>query len=321
MPQDGCFPFCLAYTRGVNGADYVRESLSIIESSLRSASTAGEPTAPSLFTSERLAARIGYSVQHFTRLFHSLTGESPADYILKRRLTEAARRIVLGALPMSRIAELGGWSDYATFSRAFRRHFGVPPSQAKQSGSLSLRFREPIAASLVTAPSAKTAEPTSSLSAPRLWDADAFHLLGLPFFMDDSTPSYHRPWAIFDRAIKVLPRELGDRIGRRGTCQFSSWLDDEETRGLFILCALEIDAPVDPEVLRALPAPFIYRRLPPNTYLVFTHVGGVGSLRQSYERIYGEALAGLDVKPSGSWELQRYPSPAEIQIAIPINRS
>jgi AraC family transcriptional regulator len=307
----------------VNGADYVRESLSIIEASLEASlhapsypETAGSS---SPFTAARLAARIGYSVQHFSRLFHVLTGESPADYILKRRLTEAARRILLGSLSMSRIAESGGWSDYATFSRAFRRHFGVSPSQAKEASGLSLRFREPIAPSLIVGPGARTAEPTTSLSAPRLWEAEAFHLLGLPFFMDDSTPSYHRPWAIFERATKALPSALGSRIGKRGTCQFSSWLEDEETRGLFILCALEIAAPDDPEILNALPAPFVYRRLPPSTYLVFTHSGGVGSLRQSYEHIYGEALAGLDVKPSSAWELQRYPSPAEIQIAIPIN--
>jgi len=97
----------------------VRDALAMIEARIGSGGLgAGE-----------LAARIGYSSQHFGRLFRGLTGESPADYILKRRLTEAARRLVMQGGAAAEVARAMGWEDYETFSRAFKRHFGLAPSR------------------------------------------------------------------------------------------------------------------------------------------------------------------------------------------------
>src|SRR5512140_1016069 len=136
----------------MNGADYVRESLAFIEAGVRACGSGPSGSAAVPLGAARVAARIGYSVQHFSRLFHSLTGESPGDYILRRRLTEAARRILVEPIPIAQIAREGGWTDYETFSRAFKRQFGVSPSCAKDNPGLSVRFREPISPASVVAP-------------------------------------------------------------------------------------------------------------------------------------------------------------------------
>jgi AraC family transcriptional regulator len=303
----------------MNGADYVREALSMIERDvIGPRDSSGSPPQPALGAAG-LAARIGFSVQHFGRLFRSLTGESPADYILKRRLTEVARRILVEPTPASRIAAEAGWSDYETFSRAFKRHFGVSPSRAKAHTDLSLRLRDPIdPASIVSHPAAPLADSVSRLSSPRLCEQKPLHLAGLPFFMDESIRSFHRPWAIFCQAFRAAPDRIAGRICPERFCQFSSWLEDGSTGGLFILCALEIEHPDDPT---SILAPFVYRSLPACTYVVFTHSGGLAGLSESYQRIYGEALASLEHKAAFPWEIQRYPSPDEIEIAIPIIRN
>ncbi|MBO0678458.1 helix-turn-helix domain-containing protein [Mycolicibacterium sp. S2-37] len=66
---------------------------------------------------------------HFSREVRRLTGEAPAA--LRRRiiLERAAWRLRRGDA-VSVVAAEEGWSSPEVFSRAFRRTFGVPPSQA-----------------------------------------------------------------------------------------------------------------------------------------------------------------------------------------------
>ncbi|GEM_PF-961551 len=306
------------------GADYVREALAIIEAQVTQEISGRRGT--SQFKASDLAARIGYSVQHFARLFRSLTGESPADYIQKRRLTEVARRILVEPTPVGAIARAAGWADYETFSRAFKRHFGTSPSRARSVTDLARRFREPISpAELSTSSNASSSlAPTSSgamvrLSEPRVCDDEERYLVGLPFFMDRGVKSYHRPWAIFDRALALQSGSVANRILPERFYQFSSWLDDESADGLFILCAVQVEHPGEERELTAcVKPPFAWRRVPPCRFLVFTHRGGVSNLTESYRQIYGSALAASEFVPSFSWELQCCLPSGDIEIAIPV---
>jgi AraC-like DNA-binding protein len=56
--------------------------------------------------------------------------DSPAAYIRRRRL-ESARRLLLGGEPVHRAGHLSGFGDIDTFSRAFKREFGAPPSSLR----------------------------------------------------------------------------------------------------------------------------------------------------------------------------------------------
>jgi AraC family transcriptional regulator len=305
----------------MNGADYVREALRLVELEISAAGARPDTLSGSALGAAGLAKRVGFSVQHFSRLFRSLTGETPADYILRRRLTEAARRLLVEPVAAVQIAREMGWPDYETFSRAFKRHFAVSPSRAKANPALSLRFQEPIdPASVVALPPSQTtaADGEAKLAGPRLCEQGALHLVGLPFFMDKSVRSFHRPWAISCQAFSADPERFPGRIRPERFCQFSSWLEDEQATGLFILCALEIEPPTD---VSSIAAPFVYRPIPASTYLVFTHRGGLSGLAESYRHIYGEALATLEHKAVFSWELQRYPSSGDIEIAVPVIRS
>ncbi|UXA18355.1 helix-turn-helix domain-containing protein [Mycobacterium sp. SMC-4] len=77
-------------------------------------------------------ARSSYASEfHFSREVRRLTGESPAA--LRRRITleRAAWRLQRGEA-VSAVAADEGWSSAEVFSRAFRRTYGCPPSQAGQ---------------------------------------------------------------------------------------------------------------------------------------------------------------------------------------------
>jgi AraC-like DNA-binding protein len=66
---------------------------------------------------------------HFSREVRRMTGESPAALRRRIMLERAAWRLRRGEA-VSAVAHAEGWSSPEVFSRAFRRTFGVPPSQA-----------------------------------------------------------------------------------------------------------------------------------------------------------------------------------------------
>lgn len=79
-------------------------------------------------TARELAVVHGFSEFHFSRAFAAVFGGSPYAYMLQVRLTEACRLLEKGGRSVADVALACGFNDAATFSRAFKRHHGRPPS-------------------------------------------------------------------------------------------------------------------------------------------------------------------------------------------------
>jgi AraC family transcriptional regulator len=77
---------------------------------------------------EVLAQQTGYSPHHFGRLFRQTTGESPYQFVLRRRLERAQQRLEATDLPLAQVAAACGFADQSSFTRAFKRTLGVTPS-------------------------------------------------------------------------------------------------------------------------------------------------------------------------------------------------
>jgi AraC family transcriptional regulator len=76
---------------------------------------------------EVLSALASLSPAHFQRTFQALVGESPKHYVARLRLERAAFRRLIQDATLLEIALEGGFPHPATFTRAFRRRFGLPP--------------------------------------------------------------------------------------------------------------------------------------------------------------------------------------------------
>jgi AraC-like DNA-binding protein len=76
-----------------------------------------------------LATAVGTSPFYLTRLFRRELGIPLHQYVLRLRLAIAMERIRQGADPLSRLAFDLGFSSHSHFSAAFRRVFGITPSQ------------------------------------------------------------------------------------------------------------------------------------------------------------------------------------------------
>lgn len=77
---------------------------------------------------ELLARRACMSTDHFSKAFKSLFGQPPTVFVENLRLHEARRRLSKRQKTIQSVAASVGFSDPATFQRAFERRFGTRPS-------------------------------------------------------------------------------------------------------------------------------------------------------------------------------------------------
>jgi AraC family transcriptional regulator, alkane utilization regulator len=79
------------------------------------------------WTVDRLAASAGYSRSAFAARFRELVGEAPMAYVARTRLVRAAMLLERPDLTLAQVARRTGYANEFSFSRAFKRAFGVPP--------------------------------------------------------------------------------------------------------------------------------------------------------------------------------------------------
>jgi transcriptional regulator GlxA family with amidase domain len=84
-----------------------------------------EPEGP--WTVDRLASAVGYSRSAFAARFRELVGEAPMAYVARTRLVRAAMLLQRPELTLAEVARRTGYANEFSFSRAFKRAFGVPP--------------------------------------------------------------------------------------------------------------------------------------------------------------------------------------------------
>lgn len=81
---------------------------------------------------EVLADVAGFSVPHFHRIFTAHVGENIAEYVRRVRMERAGRKLRMGAVDITEVAHAAGYATHAAFSKAFKRHFGLSPSEFRQ---------------------------------------------------------------------------------------------------------------------------------------------------------------------------------------------
>ena len=82
-----------------------------------------------------IAYEAGFSVPHFYRLFKRLTGDTVGAYILRRRISMAAKDLVDSDKSIISIAFEHGFESHDVFTRAFTRVYGMSPSKYRNSSA------------------------------------------------------------------------------------------------------------------------------------------------------------------------------------------
>ncbi|MBB4395862.1 helix-turn-helix transcriptional regulator [Bradyrhizobium sp. ERR14] len=82
---------------------------------------------------EQAAKQAGLSPFHFLRLFSSVLGVTPHQYLLRSRLRHAARLLTDDDIAVTDVAYDVGFGDLSNFVRTFHRAAGVSPTKFRQA--------------------------------------------------------------------------------------------------------------------------------------------------------------------------------------------
>lgn len=82
------------------------------------------------------------SLSYFHRIFYFMTGLTVKEYIRRRRLSNAAHQLHCSKLSITNIAFNAGYETLESFTRAFKKHFGVNLRAFRNSNQELLLFEK-----------------------------------------------------------------------------------------------------------------------------------------------------------------------------------
>jgi AraC family transcriptional regulator len=257
-----------------------------------------------------MAEAAGYSLYHFCRTFNGLIHHTPYDYLMRRRLSEAARELVAGERRILDIALDYQFSSPETFSRAFKRLFDVQPSQWRKEGRADPRRCMPP----LTLAHLEHLE-RGGLK-PALEQRDAFYIAGVAGRVHGRGQEVAALWA-------ALARELPG-VGEQGARRYyglAAYGAEWERHGVTYLAGVEV-----PSAEIADPA-LVVKHVPPFQYARFVHCGPLSALGLTLDYVYHTWLPKSGCCLAWPVEIEERASPdpdlddphAETALSIPIH--
>ena len=101
---------------------YIREAVSFIETHYAEE-----------ISVEQIAELLGLHRSYFGKLFKSVTGKSPQQFLMNYRMVKAADQLTLTKKPVHEIGASVGYQNQMHFSRAFKTIYGCSPSQWRKN--------------------------------------------------------------------------------------------------------------------------------------------------------------------------------------------
>lgn len=78
---------------------------------------------------------MNYNYSYLSAIFKSQTGSTICEYFQRKKLEAARQLLIEGKLRISKIAEIFGYSSIYAFSKAFKKKYGVAPSEISKCNS------------------------------------------------------------------------------------------------------------------------------------------------------------------------------------------
>lgn len=88
---------------------------------------------------EDLAKQYKLDRSYFSRLFKSLTGQSPQQFLIHFRMEKAAEKLALGNAPIGDVGISVGYPNILHFSSTFKKTYGISPKQYRRKYRLLLK--------------------------------------------------------------------------------------------------------------------------------------------------------------------------------------
>ena len=239
------------------------------------------------FTVADVARRACWSPFHFHRTFSAVVGETLMEYVRRRRLTQAANALRAPEAAIIRVALDAGFDSQEAFTRAFRKQFGTTPGRLRKSGAEVRRhYRAPLTRETLRQHLARNMGEIEM--DPKYVEMPAFEVAGkCGRFTTEHTEGIPGLWDEFMRSW------TGAGLDYAATSYGVCW--DEGESGTEANAPFTYMAAFGMPAGAGLPADLETRTVPANHYAVFTHVGEIHRIKETYAHIFGTWL------PASEW--------------------
>lgn len=106
-----------------------------IQSSIAMATSMAQQTFNEPLTASEMAKSVNMSLSYFSQCFKQIVGKTYTDYLRDVRMDRAKMYLLNTSKTIQWIAEEVGYNDEKYFSRLFKEHIGILPSEFRQGGN------------------------------------------------------------------------------------------------------------------------------------------------------------------------------------------
>lgn len=213
----------------------------------------------------------GYSTTHFYRIFQAFMGESIKEYVIKRKLSEAAVELVTTKRRLIEIAIDYGFNSQEVFTRAFTKVFHITPGRYRKNSNRIILYEKVNAYQKVLDNIGQTIKPAIVLERE-------FHIIGLKKTVKPGDALIRNLWYEFSQRKSEIENIItNEKV--LGICEYMPDITDESE--------FEYITGVEVTDYNYIPDGMITKTIPLSKYAVFTHRGTVEEMKRTYNMIYG----------------------------------
>lgn len=240
-----------------------------------------------------IAAASHYSTYHYSRVFKALVGDTPKEYLRKRRLTLAAKRLLTEDVGILELAIDCQFDSQEAFTRAFKALFNMTPAQYRKINEpFRLLYKKPFSEDdMDFLQHGITMEPD-------IVEQPAMKIVGIATQYDDGDLSLPKLWSAFRPYRDSIPNRVGSDFFGIYECYEE---DDDNTRFVYI-CSAQVENFDD------VPDGLITRELDAQTYARFTHTGPIARLEDTLRYIWGSWLPKSDYQYANKPDFELLPA-------------
>ncbi|MCP4136238.1 MAG: AraC family transcriptional regulator [bacterium] len=243
------------------------------------------------FSVEDVARAAGYSLYHFIRTFNAAIGHSPYDYIMRRRLSEAAKDLIDSEQKIIDIAYDYRFNNPETFSRAFRKMFGHLPNKVRKNRSLrNLVFKSQVTREYITHIN------KGNYLKPRFVEMDKLFLVGMVSLVRENLSVIPE----LREKLKIEIPFIKNRVIPEKQYSLSFYPANWDMEGYFFMTGVEVHS------LDDIPPLLVAKEIPSLKYANFTHKGGSKDLGMTLDYIYQTWLPKSGNRIAASFEMEHF---------------
>ena len=252
-----------------------------------------------------IADAVSYSVYHFCHTFNKLTHHTPYDYLMRRRLSESAQELIESDKRIIDVAFDYQFNNPETYSRAFKRMFGVQPQQWRKQGCIDRRSLMP----RLTVKHLEHIAKGNYLKAV-LEEKDAFQVVGVMTLVQDDPGVISLLWDTLAQELEGMDA-TGCRYG------IAHYPEGWQERGYLYLAAVEAES------LDVSGSALVVRTVLASRYARFIHKGPYADLGLTLDYVYQTWLPKSGQRLAGRFEIEYHEQDSndeesEMAIYIPI---